>query len=320
MADRSHPRRDVELRVLAGRADHVLGAAAADVDDEGLVRRPPGGRTEEGQPRLLLTGDGLRLDVEALTQQLRELGAVLGVADGAGRDGHDPIGAVTIDLLLVVLEDSDDALDRGVGEAAAGVHPLAEPRHVGAPLELLDVAVLDVRDEEPRGVGAKVDHGYGRHRSSSSLPPARTSAATTPSVAVRLSRGALRCARSAAPARPARPGRPPAAGAVGGAAPSGRSPPRPRPRARPGGAPRTPPRARERDRVPARRPCERARRAHRATAARRGNRRDRSRSRAPRAGRRGSCTWCRSASRRPAARPPGGRYPALTPPAPLLGF
>ena len=49
------------------------------------------------------------------------------------------------------------ALDRGVAQPPAAVDSLAEPRDGRAPLDLLDAAVADVGDQQPRGVGADVD-------------------------------------------------------------------------------------------------------------------------------------------------------------------
>jgi hypothetical protein len=66
-----------------------------------------------------------------------------------------------------------------VREPPRRVHALPEPGDDGPPLELDDLAIIDLRDEQPRGVGADVDDGDGRQSSSSvtrSTGRARTAA------------------------------------------------------------------------------------------------------------------------------------------------
>ena len=78
--------RDVEVDPAAV-ADHELGRAAADVEDERRASRSAGSRSLGGaevrQPRLLIAGQDVRLQPEARATTVGELRAVGGVADGA---------------------------------------------------------------------------------------------------------------------------------------------------------------------------------------------------------------------------------------------
>src|SRR5437763_1133529 len=94
--DRAHPGGGVGAGIVAREPDDVLGAAASDVDHERLVPGAAARGAEEREPSLLVAGDRLRLDVEALAQEAAELVAVLGVTDGAGGDRDDPARAVVV--------------------------------------------------------------------------------------------------------------------------------------------------------------------------------------------------------------------------------
>jgi hypothetical protein len=151
----------VEGGVGARRADHELGAPAADVEHEERVaaRRPPAGGAQEREPRLLVAGDRARVDVEALGQLAPELLAVPRVPHSARGDGDDALRAVGVDRLPEGLDDREDTLDGGGPQAAGGVDSLAEARDLGPALELLHPSAHDVRHEQPRGVRPQVDDG-----------------------------------------------------------------------------------------------------------------------------------------------------------------
>ena len=92
VADDAGLQRGVEGDLVAG-ADDQLGRAAADVDDQGrLGRGLLRGGAEVGEPRLLLAVEDPGREREALAQLGDEGAAVLGVADGAGRDRVDRLG------------------------------------------------------------------------------------------------------------------------------------------------------------------------------------------------------------------------------------
>ena len=97
VADDAGLQRGVEGDLLAG-ADDQLGRAAADVDHQGrLGGRLLRGGAEVGEPRLLLAVEDPGREREPLAQLGDEGAAVGGVADGAGRDRVDRLGARLLD-------------------------------------------------------------------------------------------------------------------------------------------------------------------------------------------------------------------------------
>ena len=66
---------------------------------------------QEGEPRLLVAGDGPRVDPVALAQQVGELLPVLGVPHGAGGHADDGLGAVPVEQLAVARDGVGHALD-----------------------------------------------------------------------------------------------------------------------------------------------------------------------------------------------------------------
>ena len=106
-----------------------------------------GGRAEERQPRLLLARDDAGVEREAVVEQLAELVAVLRVASGAGGERDGALGLQLVDHGLVVGKPVRHPLDRPVREPPGRVDAFAEARDLRQAFELVNAAVLDVRDE-----------------------------------------------------------------------------------------------------------------------------------------------------------------------------
>ena len=148
-------------RLRAEALGDQLGRAAADVDDDGArLERPD---AAQGHRRLLVAGEQPGREAVRPLDLAEERLAVLGVADGARRDGERALGAELLELAAVVGEHVPHARDGDRQEAPARVDALAEPRDARPAHDLLDAAVLDVGDEQPRGVRAEVDRGDARH-------------------------------------------------------------------------------------------------------------------------------------------------------------
>jgi hypothetical protein len=98
-------------------ADDELGRAAADVHDQegavevGAAGQFPGG-AGEGERGLLVAGDHLGFDAEDVEDPAHEVGAVLGVPGGGGRDEPDPFGAVPLDDPGVLAAGGEGPLQR----------------------------------------------------------------------------------------------------------------------------------------------------------------------------------------------------------------
>ena len=122
---------DVEARRRAGpavRAEHELGRAAADVDDERVLeRRAPRGHAAVHERRLLVAVEQTRREAVAPLDLAEERLAVLRVADGARRDRERARCAVLLELPPVPGEAVADARDRDGEKATPLVHSLAEP-------------------------------------------------------------------------------------------------------------------------------------------------------------------------------------------------
>ena len=141
-------------------ADDQLGRAAADVDHEhGLDRGPFGGGADVGQPGLLLAVEDPRREREPLAQLGDEGVAVVGVADGAGRDRIGLLDAGGVAGPDVLGDHPAGLLDRLRGQLPGEVDPAPEPGDPTLALEPIDAAVGDVGDEQAGRVGADVDHG-----------------------------------------------------------------------------------------------------------------------------------------------------------------
>jgi len=104
-----------------------------------------------------MPGEQARLEAVTPLDLTEEGLAVLRVANRTRRDCKRPLRAERLRRAAEVGEDVPHARNRGGQEAPAFVDAFAEacdarlPRHVG------DAPVIDVRDEEPRGIGAQID-------------------------------------------------------------------------------------------------------------------------------------------------------------------
>ena len=142
---------DVEARRGAGaavRAEDELGRATADVDDERVLEwRPPRRHAPVHERRLLLAVEQTRREAVAPLDLAEERLAVLGIADGARRDGERAGCAVILELPPVPDEAVADARDGDGEEATPLVHSLAEPGDRQLADDLVEAAVLHVGDE-----------------------------------------------------------------------------------------------------------------------------------------------------------------------------
>ena len=139
-------------------AEDQLGRAAADVEDERPLAQGPVGRDPAiRQERFLVTGEEARREAVAPLDLAQERLAVLGVPDGARREREGALGAEPLGVAAIVDEHVPDARERGRQELAPRVDALGEARDREPAIDLLDDAVLDVRDEQPGGVGAEID-------------------------------------------------------------------------------------------------------------------------------------------------------------------
>jgi hypothetical protein len=143
--------------VRQSRASSVrgkLGRAAADVGDQVrgfvpvLARAQFPGGAGEGQSGLFIPGDDLGHDAEDLLDLTGEIGGVLRVPAGAGRDHPDGGGAVPGDLVRVAPERADRPVDRRLGQAAGPVHAFSQPDdlHVARDISKHPAFGVDVGD------------------------------------------------------------------------------------------------------------------------------------------------------------------------------
>src|SRR5438132_7532320 len=134
--------------------DDKLGRAAADVDHERVVgARSPRRGAPEGQLRLLVPREQPRLKAVAPFDLTEERLAVLGVANGAGGDRENPLGAELLGLAPEVGENVPNAGNRQGEEAMALVDALAEACDLLPPRDLFEPSVVHIGDEEPSGIG-----------------------------------------------------------------------------------------------------------------------------------------------------------------------
>ena len=142
------------------------------------------GGADVGEPRLLLAVEHPRREREALAQLGDEGVAVGGVAHGAGRDRDDLLDACLSTDLHVVGDRLAGRLDRLGGELPREVDAAPEPGHPALPLDLDDAPARHVGDQQPRRVGADVDHrdpvGVPCHAGGTLERPARKAPAQPP--------------------------------------------------------------------------------------------------------------------------------------------
>ena len=160
-ADGPHLRAGRVVGSAGLRADHELGGAPADVDQQerrlgdGQAERPP----EEREPGLLLARDHLRLHPGVAQHHRDEHVPVGRIADGAGGGDPDPRRAERPGATAVAGEDRLGA-HQGAGVQLAGrVHALPQLRDDHVLGALVDRAVgPSLHDEQPARMGALVDH------------------------------------------------------------------------------------------------------------------------------------------------------------------
>ena len=149
-------------RVRARRADHELGASAADVDHQQRVaaRRAVAGRAEERQPRLLVAARS------CASRRRSARRAPCGTPRRSPRRGprswppRQPCRRRACRSARGTTRAVANTRSIAVAaEPARRVDALAKASHLSAPLELLDPAVAYVRHEQPRRVRPEVDDG-----------------------------------------------------------------------------------------------------------------------------------------------------------------
>ena len=115
---------------------------------------------------LLLAAEHARVEAVVLAHPRGELSSVGGVAHGRGEHGDVRLAAVGLDRLAVLRQSAKDPLGGLLGERAAGVYALAQPGHLRAPEQLPErtAARVDVRDQQPGGVGSDVHDGDAHGR------------------------------------------------------------------------------------------------------------------------------------------------------------
>jgi hypothetical protein len=173
---------DVEARTEAVR-HHELRRAAADVhDDAAGAERPAGADAPDRERGLVLAPQEQGLEAVAPLDLPQEGLAVLRVADRAGGDGEDALGAVALGDAAVVGEDVPDARDRDRQQPATTVDALPQARDREAPVDVVERPVLDVGHEQARGVRAEVDGGDAGHLRGTS-PVTRDTVDVTSSIA-----------------------------------------------------------------------------------------------------------------------------------------
>src|SRR5438132_9319959 len=158
---------DVEAAVeldAARPADDQLRRAAADIDHERAGSDLPSrGDTPKAEQRLLVPAEEPCGEAVAPLDLAQERLAVLGVSDGARRDGEDAFRAQRLGCQAVIDEAVADASDCGREQPPPSVDVLAQPGDSQAALDLADAAVVDVGHEQPRRVRTEVDRCDARH-------------------------------------------------------------------------------------------------------------------------------------------------------------
>ena len=149
-----------EAHLVAGAERH-LDAAAADVDDDGRLRRVDavdGGQVNE--PGFLGAGDDPRADAGLALDFGEQLAAVLGLAGGAGGGGQDLVHLVGAGQPLELRQRLQRRGHRLAGHLAAVEAAGAEPHHLLFAVDDLEreVGAHPHHDHVDR-VGADVDGG-----------------------------------------------------------------------------------------------------------------------------------------------------------------
>ena len=151
---------EVETRVegdATGAAEHELGRTASDVHYQRVrLDGAAGGDAAKRQQRLVVSREQPGREAVAPLDLAQEGFAVLGVADGARRNGQRSLGAEALQLTAEVSEAVANAGDREGEKAPPLVDVLAQSRDLEPSRNLVDAAVDDVGDQQARGVRAEV--------------------------------------------------------------------------------------------------------------------------------------------------------------------
>jgi hypothetical protein len=146
--------------------EDVLGAAAADVEDQrGLhFRRPavePREDAGQGERSLLVAADDPHSLADHVLEPRGELSPVGRLANGAGGDDGQPLGAGLTRTRHVLDDDRRRPRGRRLGQITGRRLALPQPRHplFGHHHAPDPRAGLDVGDEQAHGVGAEIDRG-----------------------------------------------------------------------------------------------------------------------------------------------------------------
>jgi len=153
---------------LAVAEERQQGAAAADIDDQGVaaidVQRPAQRLADrrDGEAALFGRADDLDLQPRGKVDAVQEGIRVAGFAGGASGHGPNVLHLVEIQQLAEIAEDRQGHAHAGGPQASAAKGVLSQPGRTLCPLNDLDAAVgLDLGDDHPQGVRAHVD---GRNR------------------------------------------------------------------------------------------------------------------------------------------------------------
>ena len=181
-------------------AEHELGRAAADVDhqvwrSEPLPARPGAGQlgrgAGEGQGRLLAAAQDLRWHAEDPGDPADELSGVRGVPGRARRYHPDGNRGAVSDDRRVLGQHAERPGQRIGGEAAGGVHPLAQPDDLHPAHQIGQRAPVRVGigDEQAKRVGTAVDRrDANRAGLAAGSPGSRETVAAEPAASRRIAR------------------------------------------------------------------------------------------------------------------------------------
>ena len=145
---------------------YQLGAAAADVEDENVVRRmrPTALHAQMDEPRLFLPRNDLDVNAQGAARLFEELILVPGVTKRARRHGPDMIDAFLLERPCHASENGSRQLERFVADPALAEHRIAQPRDLPLLGENANGTTRhDLRRLHPHRVAADVEGAVARH-------------------------------------------------------------------------------------------------------------------------------------------------------------
>ena len=142
---------------------HQLGAAAADVEHQGVGDLAVDQRraTGDGKLGLLIRGDDLDLEPGLRSHPVEEKIAVAGPAAGFGGDVPRPDDPAPAHLQGADLERVDGAVHGGARELAVALQPLAEPDDAREGVDHPEAAVHRLGHQQAAVVGAEIERRIG---------------------------------------------------------------------------------------------------------------------------------------------------------------